>query len=487
MATVVAMMVAVMVWVEAAETVNVVAASTLLPVRYASTWMSSCVVRSLQPTRFKAIAAPRANAGVVPVPTPTVTAEASTTASIRDESVVETVTAPWLVPVPVAVRELPETQAFAAPRMVLSAVAPPPPTAGVALPEALTDTPTAEAAELAVMAAVSEEVTLTLPSVAVTGLASWMYDCMSLRISFRAMLSPTATESDLPVDTATDSVGADTVLVMVELSVDCTPTLPACASIPEEPLIPARTYVLTLFSETTAPTVTAVEALKLTSEALTEELAVEVMAASEEALTSTPPAAVTLLDWMSASTSSGCSLAMFVPNSASTVLKRKFCGLMPMVLKARVTPTADPSAVVLLATEASMTEVFSAVTDTFPPPVVVTPLSLTVAVAPLSTLLVAMIPLTAREEPPKTLPPSELTVLVSVAYMPAFSIAWTVKSPAAVTEALVMELAALPRASLCTTRPPIAVELESEKLIPRPARSLMMLVVVTGSHREVSA
>ena len=90
--------------------------------------------------------------------------------------------------------------------------------------------------------------------------------------------------------------------------------------------------------------------------------------------------------------------AKLVPNRASTVLKRKFCDLMPIVLKASVTPTDVPFEIVVLSIVEWIDIVFVAVT-TMLPPVAVRLLLLAKASAPPRMRLVAITPLTASEVP----------------------------------------------------------------------------------------
>ncbi|GAA0248996.1 hypothetical protein GCM10008965_16800 [Methylorubrum aminovorans] len=110
------------------------------------------------------------------------------------------------------------------------------------------------------------------------------------------------------------------------------------------------------------------------------------------------------------------------PTIASTASNSTFCGLKPMVLNARVKPSATlPSPAVLPRALASMSEALVAVTVTAPPVSVVLSMK---AVAPLSTALVTSTPLPA-------FPP--LITLTSSALMAPVDFAVTETSPLAVS------------------------------------------------------
>ena len=66
-------------------------------------------------------------------------------------------------------------------------------------------------------------------------------------------------------------------------------------------------------------------------------------------------------------TEAGCSLPKAsVPNSASMALANRFCGFQPMVLNAKVTPTALPSDSRLALLSARMVAMLSAWTERLP-------------------------------------------------------------------------------------------------------------------------
>ena len=91
----------------------------------------------------------------------------------------------------------------------------------------------------------------------------------------------------------------------------------------------------------------------------------------------------------------GCSSPMLVPSSASSALNSTFCAFQPMVLKARVTPTAAPSASALAVFSASICAALRARAIRSPPALM--SLSSTVARTSESTKLVAIRPLKAIE------------------------------------------------------------------------------------------
>ena len=125
----------------------------------------------------------------------------------------------------------------------------------------------------------------------------------------------------------------------------------------------------------------------------------------------TLPCADTVELETTACTWTGCSLARSVPNRVSAALNRKFCGAMPMVLKASTTPTETPLEMVVASVAASIVEMSFAVTATSPPAVVVvSELPVTVAFVLPRMLLVAMAPLIAEDTPPAIgLLPEEVT------------------------------------------------------------------------------
>jgi hypothetical protein len=196
----------------------------------------------------------------------------------------------------------------------------------------------------------------------------------------------------------------------------------------------------------------------------------ELKCAAVVALTLTNPLAATVLSWI-------CAVApepVFPPKafatagspiSASTVLNSTFCDCHPIVLNASVTATPVPPEVTAFTTVASIVAVFSASTSTCPlVPVVLMPLSVIVALAPLSTVLVAISPLAAKDVPlPKSpAPPAESASLVRLAVKVAFSSAFTLTSPPlAVSVVWSMFAVAPPRTSFKDTAPdtPIALPL----------------------------
>ena len=141
---------------------------------------------------------------------------------------------------------------------------------------------------------------------------------------------------------------------------------------------------------------------------------------------------------------------------ASAKLNRMFCESQPIVLKASVTPTDTPFEAVSLVMSAEIAEALLALTVTVPA-VVVTELLVIFASAPLSTRFVASRTLTATELPPSNgLPPSEITLLVSVASIVAASRAVTATPVPAVTTWFAISLETPPRTSLTTMSAPMA-------------------------------
>ncbi len=116
---------------------------------------------------------------------------------------------------PVAVTVLPSTKALPLPKIALTAVAPP---LRALLPLADRATVIAEALEVAAMAALWSAPTVTLPLVAVRASTSRTEACMSVRISLRATLSPTDTDSAEEAEAETDSAAASTSESMREAS-----------------------------------------------------------------------------------------------------------------------------------------------------------------------------------------------------------------------------------------------------------------------------
>ena len=225
----------------------------------------------------------------------------------------------------------------------------------------------------------------------------------------------------------------------------------------------------TLFSDTTAPTLRPLTPVRvLPTDVDVTLLTSDVRLASDFAVTLTWPAASTVLSTMRAFTSE----RVLVPNalaiagspiSASTVLNSTFCACHPIVLNASVTPMALPPDSTALSTLAPMLAVFCASTSTFPSaPEVETALLEIVALAALTTTLVAIRPLAASElpVPPKRLVDAlDFASLRSSAVSEADSIAATRTLPVvAATVARSMVAVAPPRTSLSATAPdtPIA-------------------------------
>src|SRR5262249_16376416 len=134
------------------------------------------------------------------------------------------------------------------------------------------------------------------------------------------------------------------------------------------------TWVLILFRAITAPTLTAVVLLCEEVERLIA-VALFLMSALtftfEVAMMLTLRAAWADVFSSEARPSGGCSAPKLVANRALRVLKRKFCDLMPIVLKASVTPTEVPLEIVVLSMVAWADMVFVAVTSMSPLAVVV--------------------------------------------------------------------------------------------------------------------
>jgi len=103
------------------------------------------------------------------------------------------------------------------------------------------------------------------------------------------------------------------------------------------------------------------------------------------------------------------------------VLNNKFCVAQPTVLKASTTPTPVSPVVVEDSSVASICDVFRA-SSVRPPTVVVKSLSVAVAFALLSTVLVTAAPLPATTVPvPNALPPEASATLSPVARIVACS------------------------------------------------------------------
>ena len=125
-----------------------------------------------------------------------------------------------------------------------------------------------------------------------------------------------------------------------------------------------------------------------------------------------------------ANTDAGISLPKLLPISASIALRKMSCDSQPMLLNARVTPTAEPPLELVVAELiASMPDAFSACTCRSPP--ARTSLRVIVAWLLLSTLLVAIRPFSASPAPDS---PSLTVVPLSAARSWAVSSAITVTS-----------------------------------------------------------
>jgi hypothetical protein len=175
------------------------------------------------------------------------------------------------------------------------------------------------------------------------------------------------------------------------------------------------------------------------------------------------PPAVTSLSTIRAVARLGISSAGRSPNSASTVLNRKFWLATPIELKASVTPTAiespPPSAMVVMSMSLSRMARLSASTVTPPLPASMSLASIS-ATALASTTFVAISALTASVVPPspKALPPSDFTSPMLCTSIVARSVALTVtEPPLRSTVASEMRATTSPRTSLRATRKPAAV------------------------------
>ena len=254
----------------------------------------------------------------------------------------------------------------------------------------------------------------------------------------------------------------------------------------------------TLFSDTTAPTLTPVPPARPVSELASASLWLftsELRSAAAVALTSTAPPALTVVSRIFAVAPE----PVFAPNalaiagspiSASIVLNRMFCDCQPIVLNASVAATAVSPPDTTFSTLASTVASFAALTVTsLPAPVVVTALFDSVAVAPASTRLVAISPPAASESPaPKSpAPPSFCNSLVSSAVSVADAVAVTLTSPPALSVALSIVAVAPPRTSFSDTAPDTANDVPSANGLPVTADERVASVVVAAISAASSA
>ena len=226
----------------------------------------------------------------------------------------------------------------------------------------------------------------------------------------RAMLSPTMKfPPPLPKPTASVSAGVRMVAWIRDVSLAETVTSPLCPETPlrtsESELRCASRSVAMRLSAMVAPTLCAVS-LTVVCELSTWAS----MVAASVAVRATLPCADRVEPVTTAWTWTGVSSARLVPKSVSAALNRKFCGAMPIVLKASTTPTETPLEMVVASVVASMVDVSFAVTAMLPPAVVESALSVTVLLVLPRILLVAMAALIALDVPPASgLPPEEVT------------------------------------------------------------------------------
>ena len=172
------------------------------------------------------------------------------------------------------------------------------------------------------------------------------------------------------------------------------------------------------------------------------------------AKTATSPLAVMSLSRTNTHNSEERGLEKLEPTSASTVADSKFAGAHPMVLKARVTPTAlPPSEVMALLLVARMCALLSPLTET-PPSLAVTSLLAMYALAEFRMALVAITPPAARPGAP---PPVAVACASACAKIVASSFARIETDPAFSvtfsTKAFTTE-----RTSLRTMMPPTATD-----------------------------
>ena len=206
--------------------------------------------------------------------------------------------------------------------------------------------------------------------------------------------------------------------------------------------------MLTLLDDTTAPRAMPVRPFKPVELAEVVFEMVEVMVASAVAVTSTQPAAVSFESATVVVAPDPTSVPKAAdrtgsPIRASTALNRTFCGRQPMLLKARVTPTAsvrsavpdiDPGEYVSTADLAELTTAADRLAALAESTVTMVSawrvLVRTVAAAAASRVLVAITPLMASDDPAVTFTPVAValaaTSLVVTAARAADSVARTV-------------------------------------------------------------
>ncbi len=273
----------------------------------------------VQPMRLRATEIPMATAGVVPGLAATAIASALTTALMV--AVCSAVTRR----LPAATSRLSTTSALAVPVMTLRAVAPPPLKATDF--SALTATVIADAVDVASIDAFPTALTATLPLRASTSGTRRTAASITVLISLRVRLSPTATPVAEPAPAATASAGASTRALMETTSVASTARSPTAATTDGASSTTARTCVLTRFNAMTAATAMAsVASVRLALMATAEVSTEALIDAAEVARTRTAPPEAMVLRRTIAVVRVGVRVPMSRPKTVSARLNTMFCG-----------------------------------------------------------------------------------------------------------------------------------------------------------------